>query len=229
MNNLTICPELAAARVTQEPVKVYLTKDRVGTFKFNIGSSMEIEFLVKTSASVSDLSTNGSSGLTSPRESDDEQDLVLSKEARTTVVMKNLSQSCTVGHIVDLLDLHGFHGKYDLVYVPMDFTSMLSHCYAFVNFSSEGAALEFLSRGTDTQGFSESSYVGEGGSKIDWAAGMQGLPAAIEKYRNSPIMHALVPDECKPLLFDDGRITTFPKPTKKIQKPRIGGSRQKLV
>jgi len=233
LETLTIFPALAAARFTEELVKVYLPKDRVGAFKFNTGSSMKIEFLAKTRTSISDLSTDGSSGLTSPYESDDEKDVVFSKEARTeartTVVMKNLSQSCTRGHIVDLLDLRGFHGEYDLVYAPIDFTSMLAHCYAFVNFASEGAALEFLARGAGTGGFSESCCVGEGGSKIDWAVGMQGLPAAIEKYRNSPVMHALVPDECKPLLFKDGRIATFPNPTKKVQKPRLGASQRKLA
>jgi hypothetical protein len=134
--------------------------------------------------------------------------------------MKNLSESCTRGDIVDLLDSHGFHGEYNLVYVPLDFTSMRSQCYAFVNFACEEVAREFLARGNDAQGFSKSTCVGEGGSKMDWAAGMQGLHQAIAKYRNSPVMHALVPDECKPLLFENGRVVKFPKPTKKIQKPR---------
>lgn len=83
LETLTIFPALAAARVTEEPVKVYLPKDRVSAFKFNTGSSMKIDFLAKTRTSISDLSTNGSSGLTSPYESDDEEDVVFSKEART--------------------------------------------------------------------------------------------------------------------------------------------------
>jgi hypothetical protein len=128
---------------------------------------------------------------------------------------------------MELLDQHGFRGKYDLVYVPVDFASMLSHCYAFVDFVSEEVALEFMARGQDAQGFSESACVGEGGSKISWADGMQGLQEAVDKYRDSPVMHELVPDECKPLLFRDGKVVAFPKPTKKIQKPR--GLRRKLV
>jgi len=178
-------------------------------------------------ASTSDLSTNASSCAASPEQSDDEGDSMLGVAARTTVVLKNLSQSCSRESIVGLLNLHGFGGRYDLVYVPMDFASMLSHCYAFVDFISEEAALEFLALGANTRGFSASTCVGEGGSEITWAVGMQGLDEAIEKYRNSPVMHALVPDECKPLLFRKGQIVSFPKPTKKIQKPR--GLNRKLV
>jgi hypothetical protein len=261
MESLDSFPAVADTRVTQEPVKVYLPKDRVSTFALNSRSSSDTKFLQEHTClaeqnralaeqylllhlqesslmmskarsepsqlyqatmrtSISELSTNGSSGLASPHASDDEEDLVLPKATQTTVVMKNLSQSCTRRQIVELLDLHGFAGKYDLVYVPIDFTSMLSHCYAFVNFVSEEVALDFLTQGIDSKGFSQSACVGEGGSKMDWASGMQGLQAAIRKYRNSPVMHALVPDECKPLLFESGRIASFPKPTQKIQKPR---------
>jgi hypothetical protein len=97
---------------------------------------------------------------------------------------------------------------------------MLSHCYAFVNFTSGEAALEFLVAGANAQGFAESACVGEGGSRTSWAVGMQGLQAAIEKYRDSSVMHAVVPDQCKPLLIKNGQIVSFPKPTKRIPKPR---------
>jgi hypothetical protein len=177
--------------------------------------------------SISDLSTNASSCSASPDQSDDEGDAMLANIARTTIVMKNLSQSCNREDIVELLDLHGFRGRYDLAYVPVDFASMQSHCYAFVNFTSGEAALEFLTLGASANGFSGSTCVGEGGSKISWAAGMQGLQEAIKKYRDSPVMHALVPDQCKPLLFRNGKIFPFPTPTKKISKPR--GLNRKLI
>jgi hypothetical protein len=141
--------------------------------------------------------------------------------------MKNLSQSCSREQVVKLLDLHGFRGRYDLVYVPMDFKSMLSHCYAFVNFTSGEAALDFFACGANVDGFSEITCVGEGGSAISWAAGMQGLEEAIQKYRDNPVMHALVPEQCKPVMFKNGHIVPFPRPTTKIQKPR--GLRRKLI
>jgi hypothetical protein len=173
-------------------------------------------------ATASEYSTNASCAA-SPDQSDDEEDSM----AKTTVVMKNLSPSCSRESIVELLNQHGFAGRYALVYVPVNFASMLSQCYAFVDFTSGDAALEFVALGAYTNGFCASTCVGEGGSEITWAMGMQGVHEAIEKYRNSPVMHALVPDQCKPLLFRKGQVVSFPKPTQKIEKPR--GFKRKLL
>jgi len=175
----------------------------------------------KTRSTISDLSTNGSlADLALPSHSDNDEGDVCPTAAQTTVVLKNLDQSCTRTQLIELLDANDFWGKYDLVYVPIDFGSMRSHCYAFVNFVSEEVAVAFKACAESSRGFEESTCVGEGGCEVSWALGMQGLQAAIKKYRNSPVMHANVPDECKPLLFENGRKVDFPLPTKKIQKPR---------
>jgi len=54
---------------------------------------------------------------------------------------------------------------------------------------------------------------------------LQGLEANIERYRNSPTMHELVPDAYRPMLFVNGQQVAFPAPTKKIKPPRKGTQR----
>jgi len=51
----------------------------------------------------------------------------------------------------------------------------------------------------------------------------QGLPAHIDRYRNSPVMHESVEDEYKPAVFSPGTgdRAVFPPPTKKLRVPRI--------
>ena len=41
----------------------------------------------------------------------------------------------------------------------------------------------------------------------------------MERYRNSAVMHKKVPDEYKPVIFEDGVRKTFPRPTKKVKAP----------
>ena len=48
---------------------------------------------------------------------------------------------------------------------------------------------------------------------------MQGLGSNIKHYRNSPIMHKMVPDEYKPVLLANGLRRPFPKPTGELKNP----------
>jgi len=60
---------------------------------------------------------------------------------------------------------------------------------------------------------------------VSWSQPLRGLEAHVDRYRNSPLMHALVPDTYRPLLFRDGQRIAFPPPTKKIKAPRKGSTR----
>merc|ERR1719476_941661 len=98
----------------------------------------------------------------------------------------------------------------------MCFKSKKGFHYAFVNFLSGETALQFE---TQLHGFAAPAYFGEQCCEITWSD-CQGLEDTIAKYRNSPVMHPTVPEECKPLLFDNGKVVPFPKPTKAIPRPR---------
>merc|ERR1719181_116213 len=57
--------------------------------------------------------------------------------------------------------------------------------------------------------------------EVTWSDLSQGLEENIERYRNSSMLHASVPEEFKPLLFSQGARVPFPPPTRPIRQPRL--------
>jgi hypothetical protein len=129
----------------------------------------------------------------------------------TQVVIKNLRHDFTRAKFLDFLRTAGYEDKYDMVYLPTSFETGKCYHYAFVNFLSEQIAQQFHAQ---LQGCADEDFFGQQHCEVSWSD-CQGLPDIIEKYRNSPMMHPSVPDECKPMLFVDGRAVPFPAPTKK--------------
>jgi len=141
------------------------------------------------------------------------------EETRTTVMLREIPTEVSRDILVQVLDTLGLHAAYDMVYVPVDFSSGNGLGYAFVNMVSPHdvptiwAALD---------GFSQWGLEGvDGACSVRWAEPNQGLVAHIERYRNSPVMHAEVPDDWKPALFSQGIRTAFPPPTKKLKSPKV--------
>jgi len=157
----------------------------------------------------STVSDDAGSGGTSPRDAD-----------RTTVLLRSLPRDFTRARLVELLEDEGFDGAFDFVYVPIDFSSEASLGYAFVNFVSTGDVRRCWEI---FDGLSEWGHQCEGESKacqVMWAEPCQGLAAHVERYRSSPVMHATVPDEWKPAIFQDGVRMPFPPPTKTVSAPK---------
>mmetsp|Transcript_112375 Transcript_112375/g.176863 ORF Transcript_112375/g.176863 Transcript_112375/m.176863 type:complete len:256 (-) Transcript_112375:10-777(-) len=137
-------------------------------------------------------------------------------EVQTTCMLRNLPSRYTREMFVRTLDLHGFKGKYNLLYLPQRFGSGGCFHYAFVNFVTTRIATKFQSH---IDGASDSEIFGDASAEIAWSD-CQGLEANVEKYRNSSVMHPAVDDECRPLLLENGNVVPFPKPTKKIKQDR---------
>lgn len=138
-------------------------------------------------------------------------------QPQTTVMIRNLIETCTRQMLLDFLSQQGFEKQFDMVYLPLKFCSKLCFHYAFVNFVTEEVTKKFIK---ELQGFKGAEAFGEQACDISMSVDNQGLAAAIKRYRNSPVMHPSVPDECKPLIFKDGKPIPFPPPTKNIRKPR---------
>jgi hypothetical protein len=142
------------------------------------------------------------------------------EDAPTTVIMKKMPKAFTATMLLQLLDSHGFQGAYDFLYAPVDFERMVGTGCSFINFRCHEDAIRFM---THFQGFHDWN-VKCGGTKraeLSWSVACQGRQAHIERYRNSPVMHALVPEALKPMLFDEqGNLEPFPLPTEIFDPPR---------
>merc|ERR1719150_360287 len=103
--------------------------------------------------------------------------------------------------LLDLLDEHGFKARYDFVYLPIDFKRRAGLGYAFVNTVSHADALEVKST---FDGFAKWKVSSQKVCEVAWGDPLQGLEDHIERYRNSPVMHPDIGEECRPLLFENG-------------------------
>merc|ERR1719499_2152746 len=139
----------------------------------------------------------------------------------TSFMLRNLPVACTREYMLALLSTLGFGGKFDFLYVPVDFNRHGSLGYAFINLVSSSDA-ETLVRKLD--GFSSWPIPCSKVCKVT-RSDMQGLEAHIARYRNSPLMHEDVPETYRPILLAHGQQIPFPAPTKKIKPPRQGSTR----
>jgi hypothetical protein len=141
-----------------------------------------------------------------------------SSGAQTTVMWKNIPNNYTRDQLLSLIDLQGFAGYYDFFYSPIDFTNNALMGYAFINFVSTEDADRFYHH---FEGFTDWSLRSEKVSQVTWSKPLQGLEGHIERYRNSPVMHADIPDDYRPVLFRGGVRIPFPHPTKRLRAPQL--------
>jgi hypothetical protein len=140
----------------------------------------------------------------------------------TTIMLRNVPRALTRTMLLAELASQGFAGKFDFVYLPMDFDET-TRCgqnfgHAFVNFiypQDAARARECFS------GFAAWAVECEKPCEALWREQCQGLAAHIHKYRNSALMHESVPDENKPTMFVDGVRCAFPAPTQPIKAPKM--------
>jgi hypothetical protein len=142
------------------------------------------------------------------------------KETRTTVMMRDLPESFTRTSLLKLLGDQGFFGRFNFLYLPVDFKRQQNLGYALINLVSSSEALRFCRH---FDGFSGWDVPTERICKVSWCSPQQGLEAHVERYRNSPVMHASVPEEWRPLLLTHGVPIVFPAPTQKIKAPKVKG------
>jgi hypothetical protein len=143
-------------------------------------------------------------------------------DERTTLMLRNLPNNYSLKMLLELIDMQGFAGQYDLIYLPIDFVTKAALAYAFVNFTSHEVA-EKCRMAFD--GFHKWSIPSKKKCIVSWSAPCQGLQEHIERYRNSPVMHESVPLNFQPALFENGVRVKFPAPTKTVRPPRVRSGR----
>lgn len=137
---------------------------------------------------------------------------------RTTVMLGNLPDNFTRSMLVALLESKGFGSAYNFLYLPIDFRARASLGYAFLDLTHAGEASGLWST---FEGFADWSVPCDKACFVTWCQPYQGLETLIERYRNSPVMHAAVPDDFKPLLLRNGQRVPLPPPTRPIRAPRV--------
>jgi len=142
----------------------------------------------------------------------------LAPDELSTVMLRNLPNGYTRDMLLDLLNMSGFDGRYDFIYLPMDFRNGVNLGYAFVNLVTHQDAACLTEK---LQGFHEWVSDSTKDCEVSWAHPHQGVQEHVERYRNSPVMHPTMPKEYKPMVFENGEQIPFPQPTKAIKAPKL--------
>jgi hypothetical protein len=142
--------------------------------------------------------------------------------ANTTIMLREVPRSLTRTMLLAELESQGFAGKFDFLYLPVDFDET-TRCgqnfgHAFVNFVSPHDAARARECFTGCVAWAVKC---EKPCEALWREQCQGLAAHIQKYRNSALMHESVPDDNKPVVFANGVRCPFPAPTQHIKPPKM--------
>lgn len=135
---------------------------------------------------------------------------------KTTIMLKHMPNNYDQQMLLAMLAKEGFAGKYDFVYLPMDFRRNAGLGYAFVNLSDATEVPRFWQT---FQGYRNWDLPTQKVCELSWSFPLQGLGAHVDRFRNSPVMHPSVPEHFKPMVFLDGQRVPFPPPTKSIKAP----------
>jgi hypothetical protein len=133
-------------------------------------------------------------------------------------MVRNLPDGLTRDNLKRLLDIRGLAGRYNFLYMPFDFDSLANLKHAFVNMVSPADVERIWAL---FEGFSGWPVPSSNRCGLAWNNKQQGLDDLIDRYRNSPVMHRSVLDQCKPLLLHDGIPVPFPPPTQPLKPPKF--------
>lgn len=100
----------------------------------------------------------------------------------------------------------------------MDFDRRCNLGYAFLSLISHAEALRFK---TAFHGFSAwPGHTSQKVAQVQWSVAGKDAEDYVARYRNSPVMHESIPDECRPLLLQGGVPVAFPAPTRPLVQPK---------
>jgi len=139
-------------------------------------------------------------------------------DRKTTVMMQHLPNQMSRDDLIQMLNVRGFIGQFNFVYMPLDLLTQTGLGYAFIDLSSPEVARLFW---RTFDGFSDWPQPSHKVCAMSWSEPVQGLKANIDRYRNSPLFHSSVADAARPVVFRNGVRAQFPPPTKSIRAPRL--------
>lgn len=139
-------------------------------------------------------------------ESEDELD------ERTTVMLRGLDSNIDRDALLRVLNASRFRGCFDFIYVPCDFNTQQPQGFAFVNCTSHRDAQKLRLHPPASLGAIVQTL---------WSDKEQRLAENVGRYRNSPVMHASLPEHSRPSLVEMDMLVALPPPTKAIKAPKV--------
>ena len=125
------------------------------------------------------------------------------KPEQTTVVLSGLPKTLNADVLLGLLDEH-FACTYDYFYLPMDMERFESWGLAYINFRSHETAVECQRYFTGMDRWPGRHY-SERACRAQWSS-IQGYDTNIEKQQQADWVNQNVPEDCKPMVFDENGI-----------------------
>jgi len=144
-----------------------------------------------------------------------------SDQTRATLFVRNLPSSASRTWLREFLECLDLSGKFDFIYVPINFKTGMSYGYGFVNMISPDVALSAMPK-------IAGAFFGGATLDVCLSHRHKGLDTHIARYRNSPVMHKSVPEDFQPLMFRNGEPVGFPCPTRNVQAPGFGKHAERL-
>ncbi|KAF4543573.1 Meiosis protein Mei1 [Lasiodiplodia theobromae] len=136
-------------------------------------------------------------------------------DVRTTVMLRNIPNQMTTYDLQALLNTW-VRGKFDFLYLRIDFANMCNVGYAFVNFDMPMTIVEVKQK-LDAHGWP--GHLGSTKRAAMSYATVQGVESLVEKFRNSSVMLEL--PNCRPRLF--WTFQDFPDP---LLLPLVGSEKE---
>ncbi|KAJ5504677.1 RNA recognition motif 2 [Penicillium fimorum] len=141
-----------------------------------------------------DISPASEEGKTNPEHAIDLDRIRHGLDVRSTVMVRNIPNKLSSEQLQRIID-ESSYGKYDFLYLRMDFTHRCNVGYAFMNF---GDPIDILDLVRARQGKTWPNCISEKRAEVSYAT-LQGKDALISKFRNSNVMTR--PHEERPRLF----------------------------
>ncbi|KAI3654635.1 hypothetical protein MP228_000015 [Amoeboaphelidium protococcarum] len=139
------------------------------------------------------------------------------EDSRTTFMIKNIPNKYTQSMLIDFLN-ESLRGKFDFLYLRMDFKNQCNVGYCFINFIDARDVVQLALRicGKKWPCFNSDKV-----ATLTYA-NIQGLDALIQKFRNSAVMNEK--ESFRPKLFRNGQEIDFPPPNGMSQRSRQSSS-----
>ncbi|KAI9887754.1 MAG: hypothetical protein M1823_000395 [Watsoniomyces obsoletus] len=105
------------------------------------------------------------------------------QDVRTTIMLRNIPNKLDQPTLKAIVDETSF-GKYDFMYLRIDFGNMCNVGYAFINFENPGDIIDFVNA---RAGYHWNCYNSDKVAEISYAT-IQGKDCLVQKFRNSSVM-----------------------------------------